>query len=129
MEIDWTDWPLLRVCTAGVPDAEVSRVVGDALAEALERGEAFAAVVETPQAAIGRERPRGRGALERVRLVRRLRPGLAERCRGLAFVLPAASIRANARALTSGAKIWGCPTTATDDPEHARAWARERLGS
>ena len=94
---------------------------------AVQRGEAFAAVVRMPEAP-----PRGRriaGVAERVRMLKRLRPGLVEHCRGLAFVMSEEGQRNNAKALRSGAKMWGCPTFATDDPEHARSWAQSRLGS
>ena len=125
--VDWTDWPLLQVSAVEIAAAEVPNVVGAALTEALERGETFAAVVETRRMATGRDR--AHGALERVRMVRRLRPGLAAHCRGLAFVVSIESIRANAKAVAAGSRIWGCPTTTVDDLARARAWARDRLGS
>jgi hypothetical protein len=37
--------------------------------------------------------------------------------------------RNNAKQLRSGAKMWGCPTFATDDPGQARSWALARLES
>lgn len=122
--VDWTAWPLLRVRAAGLTAEEVPAVVGEALRAALDRGGPFAAVVEMPP--VSRARRPG-GALEQVRLVRPLRGGLAERCRGLAFVMPAASLKANTKVVRSGPKIWGCPTYADDDPARAIAWAGERL--
>jgi len=102
-----------------------------ALMAAVQRGELFAAVVRMPEVAVEGS-PRGRritGVAERVRMLKRLRPGLVEHCRGLAFVVSAEGQRNNAKQLRSGAKMWGCPTFATDDPGQARAWAVARLES
>ena len=112
--------------TDATPEAAPTAVF-EALMAAVERQEAFAAVVRMPETP-----PRGRriaGAAERVRLLRRLRPGLVERCRGLAFVMSEDAQRNNAKALRSGAVMWGCPTFATDDPGQARSWALARLES
>lgn len=109
-----------------VPADGEPRVVAQALREALARGEPFAAVVSMPVMA----RPRRlAGAAERIRMLKELRPGLAARCRGLAFVMPMAAQQDNAKAIRSADKIWACPTTTTDDLEQARAWARDRLAS
>ena len=56
-------------------------------------------------------------------MVRRLLPGLARHCRGLAMVLPAGTIQENAKVIKAGPKIWGCPVHATQDLETARVWA------
>jgi hypothetical protein len=101
--------------------------VFEALMAAVQRGEVFAAVVRMPEAP-----PRGRriaGAAQRVRMLKRVRPGLVAHCRGLAFVMSEEAQRNNAKSLRSGAKMWGCSTFATDDPEEARSWAQARLGS
>jgi hypothetical protein len=119
-------WPLVVVDASGAPPELAPTVVFDALMTAVERRETFAAVVRMPETP-----PRGRrvaGAVERVRLLKRLRPGLVERCRGLAFVMSEEAQRNNAKALRSGAVMWGCPTFATDDPAQARSWACARLG-
>lgn len=116
---------LVMVDASGAAPDAAHAVVFDALMAAVQRREAFAAVVRMPEAP-----PRGRriaGAAERVRLLKRLRPGLAERCRGLAFVMSEEAQRNNAKALRSGAALWGCPTFATDDPGRARSWALSRL--
>jgi hypothetical protein len=97
--------------------------VEDVLTAALERREPFAAVLRMPE---GRPR-RLAGAGDRVRLMKALRPGLRARCAGLAFVVSAEAQQANARAIRAGAKLWGCPTTAADDPAAALAWARQQL--
>jgi hypothetical protein len=117
---------LVMVDASGATPDSAHSVVFDALMAAVERRETFAAVVRMPETP-----PRGRriaGAAERVRLLKRLRPGLVERCRGLAFVMSEEAQRNNAKALRSGAVIWGCPTFATDDPGQARSWALARLG-
>lgn len=122
---DWDDWPLVQIRTGEVPEDEVPDVVSQALREALDRGEAFAAVVEMGGA--GSRRGRVRDAARRVRMVKQLRPGLADRCRGLAFVMPAEALRDNEKAIRSASKIWGCPTTAVGDFAEGREWARGRL--
>lgn len=116
-------WPLLELDATSPPDGPA--VVMQALREALARSEPFAAVIRMPPST-QRER-RIAGAVERVRMLKALRGGLADRCRGLAFVMPLEAQRDNAKLLRSGSKMWGCPTTATDDLAAARAWAREQL--
>lgn len=116
---------LVVVDASGAAPEAAHAVVFDALMAAVERREAFAAVVRMPETP-----PRGRrvaGAADRVRLLKRLRPGLVERCRGLAFVMSEEAQRANAKAIRSGTVLWGCPTFATDDPAQARSWALARL--
>jgi hypothetical protein len=124
---DTESWPLLVVDVADATPDTAPTAVFDALLAAVQRREMFAAVVLMPEVP-----PRGRrvaGAVERVRMLKRLRPGLVEHCRGLAFVVSEEGQRNNAKALRSGAKMWGCPTFATDDPGQARSWARARLAS
>jgi hypothetical protein len=119
------DWPLVAVDASDTTPDRAPTVVFDALMAAVERRESFAAVVSMPETP-----PRGRrvaGAVERVRMLKRLRPGLVERCRGLAFVMSEEAQRNNAKAIRSGAVMWGCPTFATDDPGQARSWALARL--
>ncbi|MET7641061.1 hypothetical protein [Streptomyces sp. NPDC005438] len=116
-------WPLVTLDVGQLDPVTGARQVGEVLTAALERREPFSAVIRMPE-----DRPRGMaGAGERVRLLKTLRPGLRERCAGLAFVLSPEAQRANAKTIRAGAKVWGCPTTATDDPAAALAWARRRL--
>lgn len=118
-------WPVLELDVSGVTPEAAPTVVFDTLVSAVERRETFAAVLRMPEAP-----PRGRriaGVAERVRMLKRLRPGLVEHCRGLAFVLSEEGQRNNAKALRSGPKMWGCPTFATDDAAQARSWALARL--
>jgi hypothetical protein len=118
-------WPVVELDVSGVAPEAASTVVFDTLMSAVQRRETFAAVLRMPEAP-----PRGRriaGVAERVRMLKRLRPGLVEHCRGLAFVLSEEGQRNNAKALRSGPKMWGCPTFATDDPRQARSWALARL--
>ena len=118
---------LVVVDASGSAPDTAPTVVFDALMAAVERREVFAAVVRMPEVP-----PRGRriaGAVERVRMLKRVRPGLVEHCRGLEFVMSEEAQRNNAKTLRSGSKMWGCPTFATDDPQQARSWALSRLGS
>jgi hypothetical protein len=118
-------WPLVVLDVSDLDPAAGARRVGDVLTAALERREPFAAVLRMPE---GRPRKLA-GVGERVRLMKTLRPGLRERCAGLAFVVPAEAQQANAKAIKAGARLWGCPTTATDDSTAALAWARQRLAA
>jgi len=118
-----TQWPLVVLDVSAVDPAAGARRVEEVLTAALERREPFVAVLRMPE---GRPH-RLAGAGDRVRLMKALRPGLRARCAGLAFVVSAEAQQANARAIRAGAKLWGCPTTATDDPAAALAWARRRL--
>jgi hypothetical protein len=123
--VELVGWPIVELdASEATPEAAPS-VVFDTLMAAVERQEMFAAVVRMPEVP-----PRGRrvaGAVERVRMLKRLRPGLVEHCRGLAFVMSEEGQRNNAKALRSGPTMWGCPTFATDDPRQARSWAQARL--
>jgi hypothetical protein len=117
-------WPLVALDVSALDPAAGARRVGEVLSAALERGESFTAVIQMPGG-----RPRRIAGAERVRLIKTLRPGLRKRCAGLAFVASAETQQANAKAIRAGAKLWGCPTTATDDPAVALAWARQQLAT
>jgi hypothetical protein len=121
VDVEWTGWPVVGVRMVG-GDEPVA--VAQALEDAIARAVPFAAVVVMSQVP---PRRRVAGAVERVRMLRRLRPGLVARCRGLAFVMPADTQRDNAKTIRSADRIWGCPTLTTDDPDRARTWARECL--
>ncbi|MQA79684.1 MAG: hypothetical protein GEV10_14595 [Streptosporangiales bacterium] len=128
--VSWTDWPVVEIRVADGSADDTATLVARTLQSALDRGTEFAAVVHMPDGSAddaARRRPPS-GAVERVRLLKRLRPGLAERCRGLAFVLSETAQQQRAKALRSGDKVWKCPTTVTDDPELARDWVRRQLG-
>ena len=126
-EVDWAGWPLLVVRADKASADEVPGTVSAALGEAISRGERFAAVVVMGDP--GPRRSRVKDAVERVRMVKRLRPGLSAHCLGLAFVAPASVQKDNAKTLRSADKIWGCPTTSTDDPAQAETWALGRLAA
>jgi hypothetical protein len=123
VEVDWTGWPVVEVFADG---GDQPAAVSDVLAEAIERADPFAAVV-----VMANVPPRRRvgGAVDRVRMLRKLRPGLVAHCRALAFVMPAAAQEDHAKKIKSADRIWGCPTLTTDDVERARAFARESLRS
>ncbi|WP_413105022.1 hypothetical protein [Streptomyces sp. Inha503] len=125
MSVDWAGWPVLHVHAVDLPQGEARALVVRVLEEALERDEPFGAAVEMPWGA-----PAERGgdeAVQQVRAVRSLRPRLAERCRGLVFVLPVGEQERHAKVLRSGDQVWGCPTMAADTSEAARDWLRSRL--
>lgn len=117
--------PVVHVDISNLSSTEGSRALTEALTEVAGRGEPFATVVRMPSTT---ERPKAiSGAAEKVRMLKRLRPQLKQSCRGLAFVLTAEAQAANAKSIKAGAKLWGCPTFATDDPEAATAWAEAQL--
>lgn len=125
MSVEWSGWPLLEISAAELPHAEARSLVVRTLSAALDRDEPFAALVQMPPDA-----PRGGGApdaVQQVRSLRELRPGLAERCRGLAFVLSAEERARHSKVIQSGATVWGCPTAAVDGPTAARAWLHDCL--
>ncbi|MEU3550315.1 hypothetical protein [Streptomyces longwoodensis] len=125
MSVDWSGWPLLHIGVAGLSHGDARALVAQTLDEALRRGEPFGAVMEMPPGVPQNENPDGR--LQQVRAVRRLRPGLTERCRGLAFVLRPEQREQHAKVMLSGDKVWGCPTFPADSTEAARDWLRDRL--
>ncbi|CAL9661070.1 hypothetical protein [Streptomyces tendae] len=62
-------------------------------------------------------------------LVKTLRPGLRNRCADLAFAVAAEAQQANAKAIRTDSKPWGCPTRAMNDPAAALGWARRQLAA
>lgn len=121
---DWSHWPVLHVTTSNAPPAKAPHILITALQAALDRGEPFAAVLDMPT---DRRERGGTGAAERVRMLKTIRPGLADRCRGLAFIMPAQAQHDNAKTINAASKVWQCPTTATDNLDAARAWADRQL--
>lgn len=121
----FAQWPLVVLDVSTLDPEAGARRLGDVLTAALERRESFAAVLRMPE---GRPRKLA-GAGERVRLLKTLRPGLRNRCAGLAFVVAAEAQQANAKAIRAGTKLWGCPITVTGDPNAALAWARQQLAA
>lgn len=118
-------WPLVRLDVSGLAAAAGARVLTDVLTQAASRRAPFAAVVQMPSIT---ERPKAiSGVGQRIRMLKQLRPQLKESCRGLAFVLSAEAQAANAKSIKAGAKLWGCPTFATDDVAAATAWAQTQL--
>ncbi len=117
-------WPLVEVDASSQPVLEAQRSIGDALQAAIARADHFVAIVRMP--AVSRDR-RIAGVTERIRMLKRLRPGLSVWCRGLAFVVSVDAQRQNAKVIRSAEKLWGCPTLAVDDPATARVWALARL--
>ncbi|MFI6394944.1 hypothetical protein ACIBHY_06370 [Nonomuraea sp. NPDC050547] len=112
---NWDQWPLLEVRTEDPASLTAT------LRSATQRQTPFTAVVNMTMAGPA---PRGQEALTRVRMLMRIRPGLRQWCRGLAFVLDGESPE---KALRSADRLWGCPTFATRDPAKARNWARHML--
>jgi hypothetical protein len=120
---------VIHVDASGDDMSTGTGVIGDRLMSAVEQAEPFAAVVVMPVAA-GHTPHNGRkiaGIGERVRMLKRLRPGLKQWCRGLAFVADADVQKAGAKAIRAGARMWGCPTFTTDNADAALVWATDQL--
>ncbi|MCT6777401.1 hypothetical protein LXH09_12280 [Streptomyces sp. CS7] len=119
-----------EIDASGLPMEQAQAVILDALRALAERNEPFAAVLLMPAPPEGRT-PTASGdapsAADRIRTLKLIRPGLAALCRGLAFVAPAHIPAERAEAIHSGERLWGCPTTATQDVTAARAWAEDRM--
>ncbi|MBO1337641.1 hypothetical protein [Streptomyces sp. VRA16 Mangrove soil] len=113
-----------EIDATGLPTPEAQDLVLRELRGLADRAVPFTAVLLMPEP---EERPTGAPATERIRALKELRPGLTAHCRGLAFVAPAHITAERARAIHSGDKLWGCPTTATQDVAAGRAWARGRM--
>jgi hypothetical protein len=125
MSVDWSSWPVLHIGAADLPHGDARALIARTLDEALRRGEPFGALMEMPPGVPRNENPDD--GLQQVRAVRRLRPGLTERCRGLAFVLPSGQREHHAKVIRSGDKVWGCPTFSADTAAAAQDWLRGRL--
>ncbi|MFB7296075.1 hypothetical protein [Streptomyces rubiginosohelvolus] len=119
-----------EIDASGLPMEQAQAVILDALRALAERNEPFAAVLLMPAPPEGRT-PTASGdapsAADRIRTLKLIRPGLTALCRGLAFVAPADIPAERAEAIHSGERLWGCPTTATQDVTAARAWAEDRM--
>lgn len=133
--------PLVHIDVTDRAPSQGARAVNDALLAATGRREPFAAVIQMPtrgneQTDQPSDQPAGRGRRrviadvgERIRMLKQLRPRLKKTCRGLAFVVSAEDLAANAKTIQAGDKLWGCPTHATADLDAALSWARIRLGT
>nr|WSZ97677.1 hypothetical protein OH820_20240 [Streptomyces sp. NBC_00857] len=121
--LETRDTEVHEIDATGLPTPEAQDLILSELRTLTERTAPFAAVLLMPAP---EERPTGAPATDRIRTLKELRPGLTAHCRGLAFVAPADILEERAKAIHSGDKLWGCPTTATQDAEAARAWARSR---
>lgn len=143
-----------EIDASGLPMDQAQALVLDELRALTERAEPFAAVLlmpappegRTPAAtatatatasgtasasapATGEGAAPGTSTADRVRTLKSIRPGLTAYCRGLAFVAPSDIPTERAEAIHSGERLWGCPTTATQDATAARAWAGARVRS
>lgn len=119
------DQRFVQIDAASLTTDEATKLVSGSLREATDRGHPFVALVWMPPSARGRV---GLGDVtERVRMLKRIRPGLRDWCRGLAFLVTQDTLTSRAKAIRSGDRLWGCPTFTTADEAAARAWISERL--
>jgi hypothetical protein len=122
----WHGRSLGRVEISPEHDEDDAVAVLDALAEGLERDEPFALLVVMPQNA-----PSGhqRRDPERMAWLKRARPSIAARCRGMAYVLPGDEIRAVAPPADVASRLFGCAVASCDDEPTARAWIEDRIAA
>lgn len=122
-------WPLVRLDVTDRAPMDAAHAVNNALLAATSRQEPFAALIQMPSRTD--RAPKRRRVIasvgERIRMLKQLRPRLKETCLGLAFVVSAAELAANAKTIQAGDKLWGCPTFATENVDTALAWARAKL--
>jgi hypothetical protein len=123
---DMGEWPLVRVRVAGAAEVEAeSWAPFGAFAEALDRGDPFAVLIEFPVRI-----PRPTHPPERMKWLKDSRPALAARCRGVAYVMASPEGVAHAERFVDAARnAFACPVEVFGDRVAAAAWARGELGS
>lgn len=124
MKTRFDDWPVVTLVAEGETPGAVRDAVLDLLLSALQRGQPFAAVLELTATADAKETGRDPRSAEHAKAVKEIRPALASRCRGLAFVG-----RGRATAPEAGPRFWGCPVVQSTDIGEAVSWARESLAA
>ncbi|WP_424215897.1 hypothetical protein ACN20G_27520 (plasmid) [Streptomyces sp. BI20] len=122
-----------EIDASGLPMPRAQDLILRELRTLTDRAEPFTAVLFLPAPPERPDRPEHPDrpepvttAGDRVRALKALRPALTAHCRGLAFVAPADISPERARGVHSGENLWGCPTSAGQDPTAARAWAVAR---
>ncbi|MFD6278591.1 hypothetical protein ACFWFI_23940 [Streptomyces sp. NPDC060209] len=113
-----------EIDATGLPMRDAQDLILRELRALTDRAEPFAAVLLMPAPPERPPAPGDENATDRVRALKALRTALTTYCRGLAFVAPADILAERVNAIHSGEKLWGCPTTATQDVDEARTWAR-----
>jgi hypothetical protein len=124
MRIRFDDWPVVTLVAEGETSGTVREAVLRLLRSALERGQPFSAVLDLTATAGTDEAGRGPRAAEHAKAVKEIRPALASRCRGLAFV-------GGGRAPSPDAatRFWGCPVVQWMDFGESVSWARDSLAA
>jgi len=117
-------WPLLEIHLR--PDEDGDRFY-DLLRAALERGEPFTLVAFAPHAGEDEDRRHSASDVENMKWLKTARPQLAERCRGIAYVVRPQTLERFAKVAAAMPSMFGCPARALSDPEQARTWARAQL--
>lgn len=110
---------LVKIDAAALPAGDATVMVAEKLGEAIAEGGSFQAMVWMPEST---ERPKGLQAVRAVRMLKKIRPGLAEHCAGLAFVATAATKAARPRSAEAEARMWGCPVMTVTTEEEAQTW-------
>ncbi|WP_018549549.1 hypothetical protein [Streptomyces sp. LaPpAH-108] len=124
MKTRFDDWPVVTLVAEGEPPGAVRDAVLGLLHSALERGQPFAAVLDLTATEAAKEADHAPRTAEHAKAVKEIRPALANRCRGLAFVGGE-----RAPAPEAGLRFWGCPVVQSTDFEEAASWARESLAA
>ncbi|MFI1021471.1 hypothetical protein [Streptomyces olivaceus] len=124
MKNGFDDWPVVTLVAEGETPSEIRDAVLDLLHSALQRRQPFAAVLDLAATADVKETGHDPRTAEHAKAVKGIRPDLASRCCGLAFVG-----RGRAPAPEAGRRFWGCPVVQTTDVGEAVSWARESLAA
>jgi hypothetical protein len=117
-------WPALEVHLRADEDGDRFY---DLLRAALERDEPFTLVAIAPHAGADPGRKHSASDVANLKWLKTARPQLAQRCRGIAYVVPAETLERFAKVAAAMPGMFGCPARAVSDAEEARAWAREQL--
>ncbi|WP_103886540.1 hypothetical protein [Actinacidiphila yanglinensis] len=125
---DLSAWPPAVLDVGDVTASEARDAILRLLREGPARQEPFAALVDMSRTAAPTGEKDAKTA-DQARAIKELRPRLVARCRGLAFVIPAAppAPAAPADAAEAGNRFWCCPVATVADRVQALARLRERL--
>lgn len=123
-ETTWSSWPVVTIDAGELEPTTARNLLLDVLRAALAREGEFVVVATFPP---NPTTPKPRDALSAIRELRAIRPHLARRCRGLAFVLPAEQQTRHHARLAAADRFWGCPTQTVIAHGEAHRWALSQL--
>jgi len=117
-------WPMLEIHLR--PEEDGDRFY-DLLRAALDRDEPFTLLAFAPHAGEDGDRRHSASDVENMKWLKTARPRLAERCRGIAYVVRPEVLERFAKVAAAMPSMFGCPARALSDAEQARVWARAQM--